>query len=77
MKPTRKPLIDYMAYDYFNVWSCKTLIALDKLIKELEQGSLPINTNIEKMLKDVVVNVYIEAFRDGNEFRRWMDSQLF
>jgi hypothetical protein len=77
MNIIRKPLIDYIEYDGFNTWSSITMIALDNLMSEItkEFGTIP--PDIEETLKDLISNVYIEAFRDGTEFRRWMDSPLF
>lgn len=77
MNIIRKPLIDYIEYDGFNTWSSITMIALDNLTSEItkEFGTIP--PDIEETLKDLISNVYIEAFRDGTEFRRWMDSPLF
>lgn len=77
MNIIRKPLIDYMEYDGFNAWSSVTMIALDNLTSEITKEAGTMSADIEETLKDLISNIYIEAFRDGSEFRRWMDSPLF
>lgn len=77
MNIIRKPLIDYMEYDGFNSWSSVTMIALDNLTSEITKEAGTMSADIEETLKDLISNIYIEAFRDGSEFRRWMDSPLF
>lgn len=77
MNIIREPLIDYMEYDGFNAWSSVTMIALDNLTSEITKEAGTMSADIEETLKDLISNIYIEAFRDGSEFRRWMDSPLF
>lgn len=75
MNKIRKPIIDYMEYDSFNTWSSSTSIALDNLIYEIKKKNQQ-DSDLEETLQELVRNIYIEAFRDGTEFRRWLDFSL-
>lgn len=77
MNEIRKPLIDYMEYDCLNTWTFKTLSALEDLVYEIQEECGKVNTNIEETLKDFVTNIYAEAFRDGADFRRWLEDPSF
>lgn len=76
MNEIRKPPIDYLEFNFFSAWGYNVETALDNLDSELKRCAHIVGNieAIEETVREVITNVYIEAFRDGNEFRRWLDD---
>lgn len=75
MNNIRKPICDYIEFDFLTGWSNDTQSAFDNLKGELKGHSdLDNFKDIETTILDVIANVYIEAFHDGYEFCRWLNN---